>query len=121
MSKVRFTAETIKSGQPRPYADTEREYVVTVEREVQRWMQHDKYKGTKVGEWIPWLYPEGTDDNGKKWFQNWCDMVVKATCQNFYRKMDDPGACWASPILKWMRIDHEKGTIRVFITEAYTD
>ena len=121
MNKLRFTVETVRSGQPRPYADTEREYIVTVEREIEQWMRHDKYKDTKVGEWHPWLYGSAEDSAGKKWFDDWCDRIVKALCQNFYRSVDEPGADWASSMLKWMRVDRDKGTIHVFITEAYTD
>ena len=121
MAKIRFTAETIRSGQPRAYADKEAEHIVTVERLIEEWMCRGSSSDMKAGEWRPWLYPVADNAAGQKWFQDWCDRIVKATCQNFYRTVDEPGANWASPILKWMRVDREKGTIHVFITEAYTD
>ena len=116
MSHTRYTVDVVRSGQPRAYADTEHEYIVHVEQNRAGW----KTPGSP-DDWHPWLYPAGTDDAGKKWFQNWCDTVVKAVCQNFYRKSDEPGADWASPILRWMRVDHAEGTIHAYITEAYTD
>ena len=116
MNQTRYTVEVVRSGQPRAYADTEHEYIVHIEQNKSCWAK----PGTPE-DWRPWLYPEGNDDPGKKWFQNWCDKIVKTLCQNFYRKVGEDGSDWASPILKWMRFDHAKGTIHVFITESYTD
>ncbi len=116
MKQRRFTVDIVRSGQPRAYADTEHEYIVHVEQNKAAWLKPESPE-----DWQPWLYPEGNDERGKKWFQDWCDTVVKALCQKFYRTTHDDGADWASPMLKWMRVDHEKGTIHVFITEAYTD
>jgi hypothetical protein len=112
---TRFTVTTIRSGQPRPYADTEREYLIQVEASFQI-RKTDPPEGT---EWKPWLIGGPTPD--PVWFQKWCDNVVKGVCQNFYRAPDEPGCDWASPMLKWMRTDYIKGTIHVFITECYTD
>jgi len=117
MNQTRYTVEVVRSGQPRAYADTEREFIVHVEQNKAAW----KAPGSPE-EWHPWLYPKDSDPAGSnKYFNDWCDKIVKAVCQNFFRSSTELGADWASPILKWMRVDHAKGTIHVFIIEAYTD
>jgi hypothetical protein len=103
---TRFSVEIVRSGQPRPYADTEREYKVLCEM-YQTWGKPEE---------IGW-HPIPTNEYGSKKI----DDIVRGTCQNFYRSEEEPGACWASPILKWMKIDGAAGIIHVFIKEAYTD
>ena len=47
MSKMTYTIETLRAGQPRPYADSEYEYRITVSRELDY--------GAHKGQMKPWL------------------------------------------------------------------
>lgn len=135
----RYTVETLRSGQPRPYADTEREYLIKVER-MDEW-------GDK-GQWKPWLMggnveaqiaseakmrAEGKMSGGyspeqlRKIQRDWALKVVRALCQNFREKGDQDGKtegtmeAYFFPTLKSLSIDGKAGTIRAFIVEPYTD
>lgn len=119
----RYSVQVLRSGQPRPYANTEREFKIYCERYQGYGLPPDKDK------WHP-FYPPGTagnevDSNGvptNKYNRDLLDRFVKGVTQNYYREEDnDPAANWASPFLKWMRINREAGTIHLFITEEYTD
>lgn len=137
---VRYTVETLRSGQPRPYADTEREYLIKVEciRE---------YGATK-GQWEPWLMfgnveeqiareeklrVEGKLGGGnspselRKMQRDWALKLIRALCQNFREKGDQDGKtegtmeAYFFPTLKCLAIDAKAGTVRAFIVEPYDD
>lgn len=137
---VRYLVETLRSGQPRPYADTEREYRITVERQSD-W-------GSDKGQWKPWLMggdveaqiryegkmrAEGnmnggnTPDELRKQQRDWCLKIIRALCQNFREKGDDDGRIEGTmeahfyPTLKSLKIDGKAGKIHVLIIEPYMD
>lgn len=130
-----YSVDVIRSGQPRPYADTEREYLVTV-------------KSTQWGKdgMHPWLFggdveaqikrdeawrAEGRMSGGdspdqlRSQQREWAKKIVRALCQNFREKDDDDGRTGMEahfyPTLKWLKLDPAEGTIHVFIVEPYTD
>lgn len=136
----RYLVETLRSGQPRPYADTEREYRITVERT-------NDY-GPEKGQWKPWLMfgdveaqirseekmrAEGklhggyTPDQLRKQQRDWCLKIIRSLCQNFREKGDNDGKTEGTmeahfyPTLKSLKINPNTGTILAFIVEPYTD
>ena len=92
-----YSVETLRSGQPRPYADTEREYL--------------------MGGQSP--------DDLRQAQRNWAKGIVRALCQNFREKYDDDGRegldAHFYPTLKQLNLDPQAGTIRAFIIEPYAD
>lgn len=136
----RYVIETLRSGQPRPYADTEREYHIKVERMAEY--------GQNKGQWEPWLRygeveaqivreskarAEGKLSGGyspeqlRKQARDWALKIVRALCQNFREKGDDDGMVEGTmeahffPTLKSLKIDGKAGTITAFIIEPFTD
>jgi len=136
----RYQVETLRSGQPAPYADTEREYRITVERMCEY--------GADRGQWKPWLmggdvesiirHEEklradglmggGDSPESKRKFQrDWCLKIIRALCQNFREKGDNDGKTEGTmeahfyPTLKSLKIDGKAGTIHVLIIEPFTD
>jgi hypothetical protein len=117
----RFSVQVLRSGQPRAYADTEREYKVLCER----WQDWGKAEEQGWKPSIP-LHMNGLkcDENGvptDPHARETIDNIVRGTCQRFWRSASEPGATWAHPILKWMKVDSKAGIIHVLIIEAYTD
>jgi hypothetical protein len=110
----RYSVQRIRAGQPRPYADSEYEYLVKVEH-FQRYGKDPEERN----KWVPWLPIASNTPTEAE--QKQLDHIVKGVCQNFYRTMSEPGSDWASPILQWMRVDKMNGTIHLLIKEAYTD
>lgn len=136
----RYLVETLRSGQPRPYADTEREYRITVER-MSEW-------GADKGQWKPWLMGGDVEariaketamraagnmlggenpEQIRKFQREWCKKIIRALCQNFREKGDDDGKTEGTmeahffPTLKSLKIDGKAGTITAFIIEPFTD
>lgn len=132
-----YSVETLRSGQPRAYADTEREYLITV--------RSTDYAG-KAGDPKPWLmYGDvesriareeadrkagrmmggHTPDQLRKEQRDWAKSIIRALCQNFREKDDDDGRkdmeAHFYPTLKWLKLDGKAGTIHAFIIEPYTD
>lgn len=135
---IRYTVKTIRSGQPRSYADTEREYKIFVERATGY--------GEHANEFQPWIFLEdvearitteaamrkagklfggNTPEDLRKMQRDWALKITRALCQNFREKDDDDGRTGMDaafyPTLKWLKLDAAAGTIHVFITEMYTD
>lgn len=135
INSTTYAVEVLRSGQPRPYADTEREYLITV-------------KAPKYGEKdpVPWLMFGDVEarirkdeaaraagkmqggqkpDELRKGQREWAKKIVRALCQNFREKDDDDGRTGMEahfyPTLKWLKLDAAAGTIRAFIIEPYTD
>lgn len=135
MSKTTYTVDILRSGQPRPYADTDREYLITVEKSrhgkdgMYPWLMHgdveerikreeaDRAAGRMIGGMPP--------DALRKEQRDWALKIVRALCQNFREKDDDDGRTGEYahfyPTLKWLMLDQKKGTIHAFIVEPYTD
>ena len=135
MTDTTYAVEILRSGQPRAYADTEREYLITVKRrdhesrERKPWLLHgdvevrikreeaDRAAGRMSGGYPP--------DELRKQQRDWAGKIVRALCQNFREKDDDDGLTGMEahfyPTLKSLTLDGKAGTIRVFITERYTD
>jgi hypothetical protein len=132
---TRYTVEILRNGQPRPYADTEREYLITVEAEVygkeglypwvmledvEKTIKHeeaDRAAGRMFGGYPP--------DALRKQQRDWALKLVRALCQGFREKGDDDGKIGMeahfAPTLRLLKIDHVTGTIRALIIEPYTD
>ena len=130
-----YSVETLRSGQPRPYADTEREYLITVTAPVygkdglRPWLMHgdvearikreegDRAAGRMMGGQSPDALRQGQRD--------WAKGIVRTLCQNFREKDDDDGRTGMEahfyPTLKWLKLDTQAGTIHAFIIEPYTD
>ena|ERR1035438_7060867 len=107
----RYSVEVLRSGQPRPYADTEHEYKIYCERN-QTWGKPEE-RG-----WKPFLpFSSGLSEIEK---QGRIDQLIQSvTMKMFWRKDTQPN--WSYPLLKWIKLDEKLGVIHVFITEEYTD
>ena len=131
-----YSVEVIRSGQPRAYADTEREYRITVkssgwskDRAMEPWLMYgdvearirreeaDRAAGRMMGGETPDQLRKGQREGAKK--------IVRALCQDFREKDDQDGRTGMEahfyPTLQWLKIDGKAGTIHVFIIEPYTD
>ena len=131
-----YSVETLRNGQPRAYADTEREYLITVKSTqygkdgLFPWVQNgdveariareeaDRKAGRMSGGYPP--------DELRKQQREWAKGLVRALCQqNFREKDDDDGRTGAEahfyPTLKSLDIDHRAGTVRALIIEPFTD
>lgn len=126
---TRYTVTTLRSGQPRPYADTEHEYLVTIESA--------SSEAVPMSPWIPGgdvearirkeacLESSGEADALRIRQTLWAKAVVRALCRNFRETGDNDGlngmAAHFAPTLKTLTINYAKGEIRALIVEAYTD
>lgn len=133
--KIAYSAETLRSGQPRAYADTEREYLISVsmtqygkeglkpgllfgdiEKRIAR-DEKDRAAGIMFGGESPETLRKNQGD--------WARKIVRALCQNFREKDDEDGRTGMDahfyPTLKFLKLDHKAGTIHAFIVEPYTD
>lgn len=132
-----YSVEILRSGQPRPYADTEREFRITIlstdfagkASEPKPWLmcgdveariareEADRKAGRMSGGMSP--------DQLRKSQRDWAKGIVRALCQNFREKDDDDGRkdmeAYFYPTLKFLKLDGQAGTIHVFIIEPYTD
>lgn len=134
--KTRYTVETLRAGQPRPYADSEYEYLITCEHvslkepdvftpwtmfgDVERRITQEE-AARKAGNMMGGNTPDGL----RKQQRDWAKSIVTALCRKFREPKDEDGRTGMEaafyPTLKKLSIDHQKGTIRAFIVEAYTD
>lgn len=141
MVKWRYTTETIRAGRPRPYADHEYEYIIKHEYEyIIKCEVNSPYgKPEERGVWKPGLKlgdiekriseeekarAEGrmfggqSPDELRKSQRDWAKGIIRALCHDF--KEPEEGE-WYSPTLRRLDLDSKTGTIRAFITTAYTD
>jgi hypothetical protein len=110
MNKTRYTVTTLRSGQLRPYAPSEYEYLVEIEYASGWGPDPDRLK--------PWLmYGNPKEEQIRVMQERWAKGIIKSLCHGFCG--EDEGD-WASPRLKWIWLDTTKGTIHALITEAYT-
>lgn len=132
---TRYTVEVLRSGQPRAYADTENEYLITIEATkygkegLFPWImlgdveatilreEADRATGKMVGGYPP--------DARRKQQRDWAKKLVSALCQNFREKDDEDGRTGMEaafyPTLKSLTIDHKTGTVRALIVSLFTD
>jgi hypothetical protein len=129
---TRFTVAVLRSGQPRPYADTIRDYLVSIER-LPTW-------GKEPRAWEPWLMygdidataatdslkrPSSTWDDRRRQQRDWAKTIVRALCQDFREAGDADGRIGLNahfyPTLKSIVLDPKAGTIRALIVEPFTD
>ena len=130
-----YSVQVLRSGQPRAYADTEREYLITVKAtqygkeglhpwflhgDVERRIKEEEAKRAK-GE----MYGGQTPEQLRSGQLAWAKGLVRALCQNFREKDDQDGRTGMEahfyPTLTSLKLDHANGTIRAFIIEPYTD
>lgn len=130
-----YQVDILRSGQPRAYADTEREYLITVKKEqfdkeglfpyllhgdVETRIKKDEAM-REAGTMRGGQSPEGLR-NGQR---EWAKKLVRSLCQNFREKDDDDGRtdmdAYFYPTLKSLKLDHVEGTITAFIIEPYAD
>lgn len=135
IQQTNYAVEILKSGQPRAYADTEREYRITVKRTqygkdgLLPWVQHGDVEKRiseedalrKAGKMYGGTSPEDLRKEQSEWARN----LVRALCQNFREKNDEDGRTGMEahfyPTLKWLKIDPKAGTVHAFIIEPFTD
>lgn len=131
-----YTVDILRSGQPRPYADTEREYLITVQTtgcgkdmSLKPWLMYGDLEpriakeeaarkaGTMMGGETP--------DQLRKGQREWAKKIIRALCQDFRETGDDDGrkdmSAYFYPTLRSLVLDGKTGTIRVFIVEPFTD
>jgi len=133
--KTEYTVEILRAGQPRAYADTENEYLITCRQD---------WKGDGV--FKPWLLGGNVEarikreeadraagrmsggmspDALRKEQQDWVRKIIRVLCQDFREKADQDGregmAAAFYPTLRRLTVDPVAGTIRVLIVSAYTD
>lgn len=125
-----YSIETLRSGQPRAYADTEREYLITVKSDGKPWLMYGDVEARIVEE-------EAMRAAGRMWGgespdalrqlqREWAKDIVRALCQRTFREKDDQDGrtgmeAGLYPTLKFLRIDPKAGTVHAFIVEPYCD
>lgn len=132
---TRYTVEILRSGQPRAYADTEREYLITVEGT--KWGEEGLGPWVLCGDVEATIKREEADRAAGRLFggyppaelramqRKWAIGLVRSLCQHFREKNDNDGKTGMEahfyPTLKSLTIDHKAGTVRAFIVEPFTD
>lgn len=134
---IKYTVETLRAGQPRPYADSEYEYVVKIEA--------DGY-GKSVGVFEPWvmfgnvensirrdeaarkagmMFGGASPEQMRKDQRDWAKKIVRALCRDFRETDDADGregaVAYFYPTLKSLSVNAEKGEVRALIISPYTD
>ena len=131
-----YAVEVLRSGQPRAYADTEREYRITVkstgwqkDKQPKPWLMHGDVERRiaeeetlrKAGKMLGGTPP----DELRKQQREWAKKIVRALCQNFREKDDADGKTGMEahfyPTLRSLKLDAAAGTIHAFIIEPFTD
>lgn len=136
--ETRYTVTILRAGQPRPYADSEYEYLIKVERmgsygpdkgKLKPWLMHgdiearirqdeaDRESGKLIGGWSP--------EELRKQQREWARKIVTALCHKHREKGDQDGPTGIEadfyPTLKRLDVNPAAGTIRALIVELYTD
>lgn len=136
MSVTTYSVDRLRSGQPRPYADTEREYLITVQATgygkdttPRPWLMYGDIEAQivrdeaarKAGTMSGGMSP----DQLRKGQRDWAKKIIRALCQDFREKDDDDGrkdmSAYFYPTLKSLKLDAKAGTILAFIIEPFTD
>lgn len=132
---TKYTVQVLRSGQPRAFADTEREYLITIE--ASQYGKEGLFPYVMHGDVEKQIRREEADRAALKMFSGypperlrvqqhkWAINLVKVLCQNFREKGDDDGKVGMEahfyPTLKSLTINHAAGTVRAFIIEPFTD
>lgn len=132
---IRYTVEVLRSGQPRPYADTEREYLISVE--TKGYLDKELHAGFPDGNLDETIAQEEDDRKSGRMFggyppdalrkrrRDYALSLVRSLCQNFREPNDDDGRkdmeAHFYPTLRKLHIDEAAGTIRALIVEPFTD
>jgi len=133
--KKTYEVETLRSGQPRPYAATEREYRITVKAErygkdgMHPWLfggdVEAQIRRDEAERAAGRMFGGESPDQARKSQRDWAKKIVRGLCQDFREKDDNDGRTGMDaafyPTIKWMKLDPSAGKIHVFITEEYTD
>ena len=124
ISETTYHVQTLRAGQPKAYADTEREYLISVKP----WPFGDIEKRIKEEEALRakgQMFGGYTPDQARAQQREWALKIVRGLCQNFREKDDQDGRTGMDaafyPTLKKLTIEPGAGTIRAFIVEMYTD
>ena len=135
IQETTYSVKVLRSGQPRAYADTEREYLITVKSTsygkegLHPWLclgdveatikkdEKDRAEGRLFGGLLP--------DQLRTKQREWAKRIVRGLCQNFREKGDDDGRTGMDahfyPTLTSLKLDPKEGTIRALIIEPFTD
>lgn len=130
-----YNVEVLRSGQPRAYADTEHEYLITVKTTLpgkeglQPWLMcgdvEANIKCDEAKRAAKTMFGGSSPDAMRNRQRDWAKKIVRALCHNFREKDDDDGldgaAAYFYSTLKWLKMDPKAGTIHVLIISPYTD
>ena len=130
-----YSVEVLRSGQPRPYADTEREYRITVKATqygkdgLHPWLMYgdveSRIQREEAQRAAGKMYGGPSPDDLRSGQREWAKKIVRALCQDFREKGDDDGRTEMEahfyPTLKSLRLDPKAGTIHAFIVEPFAD
>lgn len=133
--KKSYEVEIIRSGQPRAYADTINEYLITVSAE--------KFGKQGMHPWLPMgdveaqiereeaqraagtMFGGASPEQLRKMQRDQAKQIVRGLCQKFREEDDDDGRTGMDaafyPTLTQLSLDAKAGTIRAVILERYTD
>ena len=133
--KIVYSVEVLRSGQPRAYADTEHEYLITV--------QSEQYGKTGLHPWLlggdveaqimrdeamraaRQMHGGDTPTMLRKRQRDWAKSIVAALGRPFREKDDVDGRVGMEaafyPTLRSLKLDPAAGTIRALIVSEYTD
>lgn len=135
LRETTYSVKVIRSGQPRAYADTEREYLIAVKSTqhgkegIHPWLMYgdverritedEKARAAKT------MFGGESPEQLRKGQREWAKSLVRALCQTFREAGDEDGRkdmeAHFYPTLKWLKIDAVAGTVHAFIVEPYTD
>lgn len=132
---TQYSVQILRSGQPRAYADTEREYLVTMQSTqygkdgLHPWVQYGdvetRIKKEELARAEGRMSGGDSPDKLRSNQRDWAKKIVRSLCQNFREKDDDDGRTGMDahfyPTLSSLKIDPSAGTIHALIIEPYTD
>lgn len=135
VSETIYSVKVLRSGQPLPYADTEREFLITVQTNAWDGVMKPYVRNGDVEARIAKeaaLRAEGrllggpSPETLRQEQREWAKGLLRTLCQQRFREKGDfdgqtgMGAHFY-PTLKSLVIDPAAGTIRALIVEPYTD
>lgn len=126
-----YTVECLRAGQPRPYADREYEYLVTVAEDGKPWVNggdvEARIKRDEAARAAKTMFGGETPEQLRRSQREWAKRVLRALCMSFREVGDDDGIVEGSadahfqPTLRSLRVDPAAGTIRARIVNPFTD
>lgn len=135
LRQTTYSVDTIRSGQPRPYADTIREYLITVKSSqygkegLHPWLMHGdvekRIKREEADRAAGRMSGGSPPEKLRAEQRDWAKSLVTTLCQRFREKNDDDGRTGIEahfyPTLQSLKLDPAAGTIRAVIVEPFTD